>query len=66
MLEIARESNYWYVWPAMEIAYLVPDRKSHFSKKNQIRIKKYFLKKFSEPEKSLISQLASQYSELFL
>ena len=22
MLEIARESNYWYVWPAMEIAYL--------------------------------------------
>ena len=22
MLEIARQSNYWYVWPAMEIAYL--------------------------------------------
>ncbi|QSB01862.1 hypothetical protein JWZ98_02570 [Methylomonas sp. EFPC1] len=22
MLQIARESNYWYVWPAMEIAYL--------------------------------------------
>jgi peptidyl-tRNA hydrolase len=44
----------------------VPDRKRHFSKKNQIKIKKYFLKKFSEPEKSLISQLTSQYSELFL
>jgi len=22
MLEIAKQSNYWYVWPAMEIAYL--------------------------------------------